>query len=140
VTLPGLPLEAKLIAYAVALVALIAGALALANHFEGLGRAAEKANEAIAQQAEHERIAKLNFRNNEVAGSLATKQADQKVIYATITKTVDRVVERPVYRSECIDDDGLRNINAALAGAAADPSQPDAAVPAAVAASGADGR
>lgn len=135
-----MPLEAKLIAYAIAAAALIGGAWALAAHFEGLGAAKAKAEQAQAQEAEHQRVAKQNFRNNELAGGVAAKQAEQKVIYATITKTVDRLVERPVYRSDCIDADGLSSINAALAGAAPDPGQPDAAVPAAVTASGADGR
>lgn len=133
-------LEAKLIAYAIAAAAILGGAWALASHFIGVGYAKAKAEDAVAQSAEHERVAKVNFRNNELAGDLATKQADQKVIYATITKTVDRVVDRPVYRVECIDDDGLRSINGALAGTAPDPGQPDAAVPAAVAASRPDGR
>lgn len=133
-------LEAKLIAGALLVLAVLIGAWALVAHFEALGAAKAKAEQAEAQQAEHERVAKVNFRNNELAGSLAAKQADQKVIYATITKTVDRLVDRPVYRSECIDDDGLRNINGALAGTAADPGQPDAAVPAAVTASGPNGR
>ena len=45
-----------------------------------------------------------------------------------ITREVDRVVDRPIYRSECLDADGLRLIAIAI-GTAASASQPAPAVP-----------
>jgi hypothetical protein len=66
---------------------------------------------------------------NSAATVLETQNAEAKVIYRTITKTADRVVERPVYRNACFDDAGLQLANAALAGAAVDTGQPDSAVP-----------
>lgn len=65
---------------------------------------------------------------NKVAEKLEVDDAKADAVYRTITKTVDRVVERPVYRNVCLDADGLRNVNAALAGAAANPGQPDGVV------------
>ena len=66
-----------------------------------------------------------------VAAAAATKKesgdAKARVIYRTITRDVDRIVERPVYRNVCLDSDGLRSVNAALSGAltpAAEPAQP----------------
>lgn len=58
-------------------------------------------------------------------------EADKKEIQAervTITKTVEKIVEKPVYRDMCLDDDGLRALGAAIA---PDPaaSQPQGAVP-----------
>ena len=47
-----------------------------------------------------------------------------------ITREVERVVEVPLYRGECLDADGLQLIDRAL-GATADPGQPAPAVPAA---------
>ncbi len=49
----------------------------------------------------------------------------------TVTVEVDRVVERPVYRDRCIDDDGLQLIARAIGQRAADPGEPGPAVPAA---------
>lgn len=46
-----------------------------------------------------------------------------------LTREVERVVEKPVYRDVCIDADGLRIIAAALDGADADPGQSAPAVP-----------
>ena len=51
----------------------------------------------------------------------------------TVTREVPHVVERPVYRAECWDADGLRLVTQAI-GAPADPAQPDPALPAASAA------
>lgn len=48
---------------------------------------------------------------------------------AVLVKEIERVVEKPVYRAECVDADGLRIIAAALAGSAADPGEPAPAVP-----------
>lgn len=52
-----------------------------------------------------------------------------RTVTRTITREVDRIVERPVYRNVCLDADGLRAANAALAGASSAPGQPDSAVP-----------
>lgn len=44
------------------------------------------------------------------------------------TRTVEKIVERPVYRNVCLDDDGLRAANAALGGSTT-PSEPNDSVP-----------
>lgn len=63
---------------------------------------------------------------NDAAMELEAKKDERQIVYKTITKTVDRIVDRPVYRNECIDDDGLLAVNAALKGRT--PAKPDAAV------------
>jgi len=55
--------------------------------------------------------------------------AKAKVVYRTITQTVDRYIDRPVYRNICFDVDGLRDANAALRGEISDTSKSDRAVP-----------
>jgi hypothetical protein len=50
--------------------------------------------------------------------------------YRTITRLVDKIVERPVYRNVCLDDDGMQQLRAAIAGRADQPG-PATAVPAA---------
>ena len=57
-----------------------------------------------------------------------TFKAKEEVRYVERTKIVDRIVDRPVYRNACFDDDGLQQLNAAIAGR--DPaSEPAPTVP-----------
>lgn len=53
---------------------------------------------------------------NEASTGLETKNAEARVIYRTITRNVDREVEKPVYRNVCLETDGLALANAALMG------------------------
>lgn len=73
------------------------------------------------------------------AGAAATKveegHAKARIVYRTITREVDKLVERPVYRSVCLDDDGVRLANAALDGGKGPATrEPDGPVRAALAA------
>lgn len=57
------------------------------------------------------------------------RHARAQIVYRNITKEVEKVVEHPVYRSVCFDDDGLRAANAALARSGTTAGQPDKPVP-----------
>jgi hypothetical protein len=84
---------------------------------------------AIAAMAEASQAAKdaEADRAHGAARELEGENADANIIYREITVEVDRIVDRPVYRDRCLDDDGLRAANRALAGpraAAAEPHRP----------------
>lgn len=84
-----------------------------------------------AQQAEKTRAAMLAQANAAVA-TLEAQNAKTRVVYRTITEMVDKIVDRPIYRDRCFDDDGLRLANAALGGIsvkAPDSVQPDRGMP-----------
>jgi hypothetical protein len=53
----------------------------------------------------------------------------ERVVYQVITETVDRIVERPVYRNVCLDPDGLRVLSDAIHGGHNDSGKPSPAVP-----------
>lgn len=112
---------------------LIALSLLTAGYFKG--RSDANANcqtkiEAIAAKAQELKDAEITQANT-ASTKLEIGNAQAKIIYKTITQTVDRVVERPVYLNTCLDPDGLQLANAALAGiAAGPPSEPAATVPA----------
>lgn len=60
------------------------------------------------------------------------EQRNAKPVYQRIVVEVDKIVDRPVYRAQCFDADGLRQLDAALDGR--DPeSSPGQPVPAAAA-------
>ncbi len=68
-----------------------------------------------ADKAQAEKDAEAS-KANTASTRLETKAADAKVVFRTITRNVDRVVEKPVYQSVCFEADGLAIANAALAG------------------------
>lgn len=78
---------------------------------------------------------------DEAAQILEKARNEKRIVYRTITQQVDRVVERDIYRRDCLDTDGMRLVADAFAGhlRTDDHPQPDAAVPTADAA-GADRR
>lgn len=67
----------------------------------------------------------------QAAADLEVERGKKKIIYRKITETVDRYIDRPVYRNICFDVDGLRDANRALLGSFADPAKPDGGMPAA---------
>lgn len=84
----------------------------------------QKARDALMAQA------------NAAVTTLESQNAKASIVYRTITQTVDKIVDRPVYRNVCLDDDGLRLVNAALGGvpaAPADPGNADSGMPRALA-------
>ncbi len=38
-------------------------------------------------------------------------KAEQSTKVETVTREVQKIVERPVYKSSCIDDDGMQQLN-----------------------------
>lgn len=110
---------------------LLAGAVALALAF-GAGwqtRAWKAGADDAAQVRADASTARKQAANGDVAATRheATRATLQRQD-AVLVKEIERVVEKPVYRTECIDADGLRIIAAALSGAA-DPGEPAPAVP-----------
>jgi len=65
------------------------------------------------------------------AADLAEERAKAKVVIQKRTVYVDKIVDRPVYRNQCFDADGLRCLNAAINGTDATGCKPDGAMPAA---------
>jgi hypothetical protein len=115
--------------YTHAAVALLAAALGFAGAWQvqdwrQAANAAEQAEQAreLGVQRAHQADA--------AAASHERFKADQAVQVQVITREVEHVVERPVYRNVCLDADGLRLIGQAI-GSAADPGQPAPALPAA---------
>jgi len=77
--------------------------------------------------------AEANRLQREAEAKKATAAAEKKevgdvksrVVYRTVTQSVDRYIERPVYRNVCFDADGLRDANTALRNPSATPGKPD---------------
>lgn len=85
----------------------------------------------LARQEDAAEMVRLAARKADVAATSHEEFKErERVVYQTITETVDRIVERPVYRNTvCLDTSGLRALSDAIHGVASDPGQPAPAVP-----------
>lgn len=126
------------------LVGALAGGIALAGggYFKGDADAANRYQLKIAtMQADAEKnVQKIRDANiaqaNAAVATLESTNAEARIVFRTITHSVDKVVDRPVYLNTCFDADGLQLVNAALAGVAAagaPPGDPHNLVPPAIA-------
>jgi len=98
----------------------VAGASAGIKWHAGQDAIAENARQVNQRAAE-----RLQRQNTDTAAERHEKvKAEIQVRYQTITKEVQYVVEKPVYRNICLDDDGLRLIREQLAGPSDAASQP----------------
>jgi hypothetical protein len=103
------------------LIYLIAGGVILAlltGVYFRITTDARKAGYAEAK-AECEAAAKAQREAEAKQAAAASKKlevyrAESKPKYRTITKTVDRYIDRPIYRDLCVDTDGLRDITTAF--------------------------
>lgn len=102
-----------------------------ADHYRAKAAAAELA----AAEAYQARTVELNA----IAAQLEQARHDRKTVYRTITRDVEKVVTRDVYRNVCLDPDGVRIVNDALAGRASS-GELAPSMPATGAAAGSDGR
>lgn len=104
-----LTLQSKLVGVVLLLLALFA-----AYHWVGYQAVAEYKAEQFVLQAKADKIQQDKY--NAIAKELEDAKADREVVFKTITKTVEKVVDRPIYLEQCIDQDGLDAANAALEG------------------------
>lgn len=55
-------------------------------------------------------------RTSEAVQNHAKVKTETEIRYVTVTREVEKLVERPVYLERCMDDDGLRVLNAQILG------------------------
>ena len=67
----------------------------------------------------------------------AQTKTETEIRYVTVTREVEKLVERPVYLERCMDDDGVRILNAQILGT--NPPDPGPTLPEAGHPAGRDG-
>lgn len=109
-------------------VALYIGQIAYTNHLSNkLDQAAAKCQQekdliyvkhktdAEAQaKAYQEAPAKQQNTINQLSSDYETEKSKQKIKVETVTKYVDKIIERDVYRNVCVDADGMQSINSLI--------------------------
>jgi hypothetical protein len=110
----------------------LAGAALAATGIAWQAERAAHAHTRAQHAAQAERQARDTLRQIErgqqAADTYTKEQTHARPAQKTITRTVERIVTRPVYRNVCLDDDGLQQLRAAIA-TGAPPSDPAAALP-----------
>ena len=86
----------------------------LKGRFDGRRVCNQKIQELMIESTTREQAAMRQA--NDAATKLETAHARIEIKYRTITKEVERVVDRPLYVGVCLDGDGVRLANAALTG------------------------
>ena len=74
--------------------------------------------DADKERIENEAKTKENNREKvqEASTSYEGKRTANEIRYRTVTVTVEKLVDRPVYINQCLDDDGLRTLNEQITG------------------------
>lgn len=84
----------------------------------------------LASERINDIVARKEFeKSRNVSATLETKNVRARIFYRTITREVEKIVERPGYSGVCLDADGVSVVNRALAGEVSAPAEPPAAVP-----------
>lgn len=88
--------------------------LAVLKHKTGqLKQADQKCIEQIQkiERTQVEALAKQQDKVNKVSTDYEKLRSEQRAKVETVTREVQKIVERPIYLNRCIDDDGLQQIN-----------------------------
>lgn len=88
---------------------------ALSNKYAGeLRKADQKCSLKVAEAIEPFKTAEKEAQDkaNDVGEQYEKSKSDERIKTQTITRTVQKIVERPIYINTCFDDDGVSAVNA----------------------------
>lgn len=95
--------------------------IAYTNHLAGeLKDTESKCSAKILKIEQDHQKALLDKQNeiNKVSSDYEAEKSKQKVRVGTVTREVQKIIERPVYLNACFDDDGLSKLNSLITGGA----------------------
>lgn len=100
------------------------GQIAYTNHLAGKLRKADEQCNAKIQEIEQKHLKALAEKQNlinQVSADYETLKSEQRVQVETVTREVQKIIERPVYRNDCFDSDGVQQLNSLIASGASKP-------------------
>lgn len=103
---------------------LYVGQIAYTNHLSGKLRKEHEQCNAKIQEIEQKHLKALAEKQNlinQVSADYETLKSEQRVQVETVTREVQKIIERPVYRNDCFDDDGVQQLNSLIASGASKP-------------------
>ncbi|MFW6559683.1 hypothetical protein [Acinetobacter baumannii] len=93
---------------------LLVTSLAVLNYKTGQLKEAEQKCQSQIQEIERKNLKVLAEKQNQinkVSADYEKAKAEQSTKVEMVTREVQKIVERPIYKSSCIDDDGVYQIN-----------------------------
>ena len=90
---------------------------AITNQYASKLKQADQKCIAQIQEIERKQVKALTEaqnKANEVSADYEQIKAEQHAKVETVTRTVQKIVERPIYLNRCFDDDGLSKINSLI--------------------------
>ena len=100
------------------------GQLAYTNHLSKKLRVAGEQCNAKIQVIEQKHLKALAEKQNainQVSADYEKAKSEQRIKVETVTREVQKIIDRPVYQQFCFDDDGVSAINSLIT---SDSSQP----------------
>jgi len=93
------------------------GQLAYTNHLSGKLKEAETKCTAKIQEIEQKQLKALAEKQNEINKMSADYEKEKSTQHRqveTVTREVQKIIERPVYQQHCFDDSGLQQLNSLI--------------------------
>ena len=98
--------------------------LVYGNHLAGQLKEADAKCIAKIQEIEQKHLKALAVKQdqiNKVSSDYEAEKSKQRVQVEQVTRTVQKIVDRPVYQQHCFDDDGVSAINSLIANDSSEP-------------------
>ncbi|NHC02311.1 hypothetical protein G9F31_00740 [Acinetobacter sp. 187] len=95
-----------------------------AEHWKEKAQSAESECNTKILELRQEQLRSLAEKQNEinkVSADYEAEKSKQRVQVETVTREVQKIVERPVYLNGCFDDDGLQQLNSLIASGSGKP-------------------
>lgn len=100
------------------------GQVAYTNHLSGKLRKASEQCTAKIQDIEQKHLKALTEKQNQInqmSSDYEATKSEQRVQVETVTREVQKIIDRPVYLNHCFDDDGLQQLNSLIASGTSEP-------------------
>ncbi|MFV5403913.1 hypothetical protein VXQ92_04160 [Acinetobacter sp. 228] len=93
------------------------GQIVYTNHLSGKLRKANQQCTAKIQQIEQKHLNVLTEKQNQInqmSSDYEATKSEQRVQVETVTREVQKIIDRPVYLNHCFDDAGVSAINSLI--------------------------
>lgn len=91
--------------------------IAYTNHLVGKLKTADQKCRSQIQEIEREQVkalAEAQNKANKASADYEQIKAEQRAKVETVTRTLQKIIKRPIYQRDCVDASGLSEINSLI--------------------------